>query len=202
VKPLVVVHGTWSRFKDWHEVGSPLRKALQDHDFEVYDFLWSGYCGGFPSPVIVPKDSPEMDGRVMLWCSEGEKLALWCIDRGLESPDLLTHSHGLQVGVFAASAGQSFDHFLSISGPIRSDMAKYRQLARPNIRKWTQVVDPDDDMTIREGQAFDHHLGWAYDLPEGDLTINTPGYGHSGLVLDPTDWGKLKLWEALGVWLV
>ena len=197
MKPIVLCHGTWSRFKDWHEVGSPVRNALKERGFEVYDFLWSGYCGGFPSPVIVPKDTPEMDGRLLLWLSEGEKLALWCKDKGLEAPDLLTHSHGLQVGVFAASLGQKFDHFLSISGPVREDMAKYRQLAKSNISRWIQVVDKEDDMTIRQGEAFDKHLGWAYDLPEADVNIESPGYGHSGLVLDNTDWEKLGIWKAL-----
>jgi hypothetical protein len=133
----------------------------------------------------------------MGWQDSGEKLDLGCQTKGLEAPTLLTHSHGLQVGVFAASVGQKFDHFLSISGPIRSDMSKYRQLARLNIGEWVQVVDPEDDGVIRTGQAFDGHFGWMYDLPEADTNIEVPGYGHSGLVLDPTDWGKLGLWKAL-----
>ena len=133
----------------------------------------------------------------MLWHSEGEKLALFCQVHSLEAPALLTHSHGLQVGVFAASGGQKFTNWLSLSGPVREDMAQYRVLAKNNITKWTQVVDREGDMVIREGQSFDGHFGWMFDLPEADVQIEAPGQGHSGLTLDIDAWADLKLWEAL-----
>ena len=199
MRPLVLIHGTWSRYKDWHLKGSPLRAALEARGFLVYDFLWSGYCGGVPSPVIVPQDAPEIKGELMLWQSEGEKLLYLCRALQYEAPDVISHSHGLQVVSFAAASGQTFGTVLSLSGPVRKDVEPWRKLARPNIQKWIQVVDPEDDMTIREGLAFDGHFGWVYHLPEADQNIEVPGYGHSGLILDIAAWDRLGLWKAMEV---
>lgn len=199
--PLLLCHGTWSRHAEWFRPGSPLWNALVEREYTAFPFLWSGYCGGVPGPIIVPPSSDEIKGSLELWRSEGEKLWYYCRLLGFERPKLLTHSHGLQVGVFAAVAGQPFETFLSLSGPVRGDMGWWRQKARGNIKRWVQVTDPTGkDTTILEGEAFDGHLGWTLSLPEADENIEAPGLGHSGLLtaFDDKEWEELGLWQALG----
>ncbi len=195
---IVLVHGTYGRAAPWHRPGSPLWRALEERGFTPIQFLWSGLCGGVPGPVIVPPSTDEIKGSLELWRSEGEKLAYFCRLMGLERPILLTHSHGLAVGVFAAVAGQKFSTFLSLSGPVRADMAFWRSRARPNIDRWVQATDPTgDDRTILEGEAFDGHVGWNLELPEADVNLSAPHQGHSGLTTDPNAWGPLGLWAQL-----
>ncbi len=197
MRPLVLVHGTWSRTAGWHQPGSPLWKALEDRGYTVIQFKWSGYCGGVPGPVIVPKDS-DIKPELELWRSAGEKLALFVRQLGLERPDVISHSHGLQVVSFAAAPLSEFGTVLSLSGPVRTDMALVREAARPHIARWIQVTDPTGaDRTILAGQAFDGHVGWSYDLPEADLNISAPGQGHSGLTTNLDAWDALNLWTAL-----
>jgi len=197
MKPVVLVHGTWGRADIWHRPEAPLWSALVERGFEPIEFLWSGLLGGYPHPLINPPSTDHMEGDLALWASEGEKLALFCKVHNLVCPDVIPHSHAVQVLSMAAAGGQKFRNVLSLSGPVREDMKKYRQQARPNISRWTQVVDRDGDMTIREGQAFDGHFGWVLDLPEADAQLDAPGQGHSGLCMDIAAWESLGLWNTL-----
>lgn len=201
MKPVILCHGTWGRADIWHRPDSPLWAALVERGFQPIEFLWSGLLGGYPHPIINPPSTDHMEGDLALWASEGEKLGLFCQVHCADWPgdiaDVITHSHGFQVLTFAAAYGWHFKNVLSLSGPVREDMKKYRQQARPNIERLTQVVDRDGDMTIREGQSFDGHFGWVLDLPEADKQIDAPGQGHSGLTLDIKAWDKLGLWKAL-----
>lgn len=194
MKPVVLVHGTWGRADIWHRPDSPLWAALVERGYQPIEFLWSGYLGGYPHPIICPPSTDHMQSTLAMWASEGEKLLYFCRLLGLEQPRAITHSHGLQVLILAAAAGQLFDRVLSLSGPVREDMKAHRQKARPQIQHLTQVVDREGDLTIREGQSFDGHFGWVLDLPEADMQIDAPEQGHSGLTLD------IKAWEELGLW--
>jgi len=202
VTPLILVHGTWGRQAAWHQPGSALWRALEAHGFTVIEFKWSGYCGGVPGPVIVPKTS-DIKPSLELWRSEGEKLGLFCRVLGIERPWVVCHSHGLQVVACAAAADiapQDFGTVLSLSGPVRADMDRIRAVARTAIAYWIQVTDPtDDDRLILEGEAFDGHVGWTHQLPEADLNLEAPGQGHSGLLTNLAAWESrtLNLWSAL-----
>jgi hypothetical protein len=123
-----------------------------------------------PGPIIVPPDTAACRGELQLWKSEGEKLALFCQRLGLERPWVFSHSHGLQLVAYAAAGtdfvfAQRFATAISLSGVVRDDMTWTRQRAAAHIERWVQIVDPDDDQIIREGQMFDGRLGWQYELP-------------------------------------
>ena len=201
MRPLLLVHGTYGRSTGWHKPSSNLWTALESKGFTPIEFLWSGWCGGIPSPVIVSPDTDDLKGSLRLWQSEGEKLALFCQRLGLEAPDVISHSHGLQIVAFAASGvgglclAQTFGTVLSLSGPVRQDMAWVRDRAKSHIRRWVQVYDPVGDLTIREGEAFDGEVGWHYALPEADVNVEARGQGHSGLCTDVQAWGRLGLWQ-------
>ncbi len=202
--PILLLHGTWSRRAAWHKPGSHLWRALLERDFQPIEFLWSGLCGGVPSPVIVPPSTDDLKGSLELWCCAGEKLALFSQRLGVEAPHVISHSHGLQVVSFAASGvgglclAQRFGTVLSLSGPVREDMTQIRQWARSHIQRWVQVTDPTGgDTTILEGEAFDGHVGWTLELPEADANLHAPHQGHSGLTTDINSWGPLGLWAQL-----
>src|SRR3990167_1880321 len=120
------------RAQAWHQPGSALWRACEARGLTPIQFRWSGYCGGVPGPVIVPPDTDDLKGALRLWQSEGEKLALFCQRLGLEAPDVISHSHGLQVVAFAASGvgglcmAQRFGTVPSLSGPVRRGMAWVR----------------------------------------------------------------------------
>ncbi len=201
---LLLVHGTYGRSAPWHRPGSPLWRALEERGFTPIQFLWSGLCGGVPGPVIVPPSTDDLKGTLRLWQSEGEKLALFCQRLGLARPHAITHSHGWNVLACAASgcgnfvSAQDFETVLSLSGPVREDMALIRQLARVHIKRLVQVTDPTGgDTTILEGEAFDGHVGWTLELPEADANLHAPHQGHSGLTTDINSWGPLGLWAQL-----
>ncbi len=147
--------------------------------------------------MIVPPTT-DLKGSLELWRSEGEKLSYFCKLLGLDSPDIVSHSHMIQNVWFAADAGQRFGTVLDLSGPVREDMAFVRSRARGNIGKLVHVTDPTgDDATILEGEAFDGHVGWNLELPEADVNLKAPHQGHSGLTTDPNAWGPLGLWAQL-----
>ncbi len=198
--PILIGHGTWSREAPWHKPGAPLWRALEARGYQPIEFLWSGYCGGVPGPVIVPPSTNDLKGDLELWRSEGEKLLYFCKWLGLEGPLLLSHSHMIQNVWFAAAAGQSFEAVLDLSGPVRDDMGWTRSRGRPHIGRLTHVYDPLGDFTIREGEAFDGHVGWTLALQEADQNIEARGRGHSGLLIafDDKEWEELGLWKALG----
>jgi hypothetical protein len=202
---LVLVHGTWSRAAPWHQRESDVTLEAQACGLAVYEFVWSGILGGV-RPLVKPllddgdpaeakngADTPEL----LLWLDAGEKLALFCQAHGLERPHVLSHSHGLQVVTYAAVKGQRFATAVSVSGPVRDDMRRARWIAKEGITRWVQFFDPINDATIREGEAFDGHPGFAGKLLEGE-SIETPGSGHSGLVLDPGLRERYLLWTYFG----
>lgn len=179
-----------------------MTREATDRGLTVYEFLWSGILGGVrpllngllndgdPDEARNGADQPEL----LLWLDAGEKLALFCQVNGLERPHVLSHSHGLQVVIYAAVRGQRFATAVSVSGPVRDDLRRARWIARDRIRRWVQFYDPVNDRTIRAGEAFDGHPGFAGVLPEGE-SIDTSGSGHSGLVIEPGLRERYKLWS-------
>lgn len=208
MRPVILVHGTWGRDHAWYRPGGALFEALKSRGFDVYSFAWSGFLCGLPTthpgdPTYAHLGADE--GRLVGWLDAGEKLKLFCenLENCLDPfgglrPHVVSHSHGLQVVAFAAALGQRFGTAISISGPIRRDMKRALRAGLGNIERWAQVVDPDDDMTIREGQFGDGEVGWNYDLElQGAINIHTPGSGHSGMTEDIEAWGRHGLFSLL-----
>lgn len=195
--PILFCHGTYGRGARWHREGSPLWAAFVARGFTPLTFLWSGALAGVPTKLAADPFTPYADGKLLPWCSAGEKLRMFCQLHGLERPHVVSHSHGLQVVAFAAASGQRFATALSISGPPRLDMAPVRAIARPNIGRWIQTFDPDpaSDPTIHEGMLFDGGVSLSLELPEGDLSLPVPEHGHSGLLERITTWTAMKLFD-------
>lgn len=98
---------------------------------------------------------------------------------------VVTHSHGLQVALYAARFGLKIDRLLDIAGPVRSDMMDVARLARPNIRRWRHVHSDSSDRWQWFGEFLDGHLGIVRRHPLADDNVGIPRVGHGGLLRDP-----------------
>lgn len=200
---LVLIHGTWGRAQPWHLPGSVFHQAALARGFTIWDFLWSGILAGVLTKLPgdpLEKASGADVGMLLPWLDAGEKLVLQLKTWGIfDDPDLrvFSHSHGLQVWTYACVKGAQCKTAVSVSGPVRDDVQRARRIAMARIGRWVQFADPTGaDKTIVEGEMFNGHLGATFALPEGE-TIDTPGTGHHGLLVDAAALEQYKPLELL-----
>lgn len=108
----------------------------------------------------------------------------------------ITHSHGLQVALWAAKYGLKIDRLLDIAGPVRKDMMPIAQEARPNIRRWMHVHSNASDYTQWLGEMFDGHFGIVRKHPLADENVEIKNVGHGGLMREPKDF---PMWLTRGL---
>lgn len=173
---LVVVHGTWGLDRGWWRAESLLMQAAVRAGCVLPDpadpYLWSGELG-------VRDHGP--------WTSAAHALIWYCAAKQLERPNLLTHSHGIQVAAYAAAWGQKFGLVVDVSGPPRFDMEAVYAAAKANIAHWMHVWN-EGDMVILEGQVgAGRPEGYIRTMAAADQNVEIPrGFGHSGLLDDVT----------------
>jgi hypothetical protein len=108
---------------------------------------------------------------------------------------IVTHSHGLQVALYAAALGLKIDRLLTFMGPVRKDMMSIAEQARKNIRSWRFVRSDESDRWQWFGELFDGHLGVVRNHPLADINERVPHVGHAGVLRDPANF---PLWESNG----
>lgn len=189
----IPVHGTWGfppKVGDWWRPESHLRCWLEhSHGLAPLrptdPFLWDGDL------FLVPLKGRQHTG----WRAAAAALRWYLRDESyvpIAERRVVSHSHGLQPILYACAEGLKIDRLLSITGPIRGDMADVARAARPNIRRWVHV-HADEDWTQVGGALLDGVWGihrvaeWAH--PDGTITradenVKIPGVGHSGLLRD------------------
>ncbi len=109
---------------------------------------------------------------------------------------IVTHSHGLQVALWAAALGLKIDRLLDIAGPVRKDMMDTATAARPNIKHWMHFHSDASDKWQWLGEMFDGHFGIVRAHKLADINIGFPGVGHGNLLRDPT---LFHQWMDLGL---
>lgn len=108
---------------------------------------------------------------------------------------IVSHSHGLQVVLYAAAAGLKIDRFLDIAGPVRQDMLAIAKLARPNIHRWLHVHSDWHDYMQILGELLAGN--WPVrQHPLADQNVGVPKVGHSGLLYDAE---YFPLWQSDGL---
>jgi hypothetical protein len=106
--------------------------------------------------------------------------------------NLIAHSHGLQVVLFACAGGLKVARLISVGAPVRRDMAPIAAAARPNIGAWLHLYSDCTDRWQWLGELFDGHLGIVRAHPLADRNERIPRAGHGGLLRDAE---RFALWK-------
>ena len=201
---LIAGTGSWKPgVQDWFIPGSPFTAFLRAHGVEVVagtngrPFTWSTGVGGI--------GFGDEDHRV--WQGAGENLydyivPPFCPDRRIPiaETNIIAHSHGLQVALYACAAGLGVDTLISVGSPIRKDMDTTARLARRYIRRWIHVHSDRSDRWQWYGTLFDGAFGIKREHPLADVNVGIPKVGHSTILRDPamfTHWQERGLLAAL-----
>lgn len=175
----------------WWQPGSPFLAYMADHGirFEGYEpFEWSCDLDGV---------FWELSRRHRDWRAGGKALRYYLGGAYLPvTPDVvMAHSHGLQVALYAASEGVQIPVLVSIMSPVREDMRRVAEAARPNISWWLHLYTPKD-WTQRLGTWFDGKWGAGRQHPLADVNMPIHGVEHGSLVSDPR---RFPLWDVYGI---
>lgn len=185
----VLVAGThdWSDDRTgWYAPGSSFVDLLQSQGItpvfaDGRPYTWSTALGG------VGFGNRDLAG----WEAAGINLLAYCVpplcpSYRIPGDDLLviTHSHGLQVALFAFAHGLK-GRLIDVSGPVRKDMEMITRLALPNIRHWLHIHSDRSDTWQWLGELFDGKLGIVRQHWAADRNDCVPKVGHSDLLRDP-----------------
>jgi hypothetical protein len=166
----------------------------RNHEGEAVPFIWSTNLGGVGFG----------DGDLLVWASAGWNLYWFCVppqcpERAVPGDQLnvITHSHGMQVALYAAALGLKIHTLITVTGPPRKDMRDVTAKARPNIKHWLHIHSDNSDWWQVFGTLFDGKVGSGRKHPSADVNVRVDDVGHSGLLRNPTQFAQ---WQEQG-WL-
>lgn len=194
---MILVAGTnsWDNDDDvdWFHPKHPFAKMLQDSGISVLDdnglpFIWTTNVDG-----LVVERKNHID-----WSAGGAALSYFTRMKQETVPDIIAHSHGLQVVLYAcANHGMRVNVLISVGSPVRKDMEEIAKKARLNIGHWIHIHSDKSDKWQWLGELFDGKFGIVREHPLADRNDFVPKVGHSELLRDPK---KYPLWKQKG-WL-
>lgn len=189
-------HGLEGPTGQWWWPTSPFAQFLGQHDISLVasdPFEWSTGLNG----VV---------GQPMDWVAGGTNLRQYlvpplCPDRRVPGAEvnLIAHSHGLQVVLYAAQMGLKINRLISVCSPVRWDVMRSCPEARANIKSWLHLFSDETDYMQVLGEFFDQgHFGIVRRHPWADANAFIgPGLGHGDILRDPANF---HLWMEKG-WL-
>lgn len=179
----ILVDGTHGehRENDWSAPGSEFRKRMAVNGLVAVQppFEWTTALDG-------------LWGKNVSWQVGGNNLFYHlvpplCPERAVPSDELIViaFSHGVQVALYAFAAGLR-GRLISVCPPIRSDMFRVAQVARPNILRWLNLYGNWKDVWAVAGAIRDGHFGIQRSYPAGfcDTQEKVAG-GHGAALRDP-----------------
>lgn len=188
-------HSTLRKESQWWEPGSPFNQLLQRNGLtpaRTRPFIWSSNLDGVS---FWPWQWFRKDNHVD-WKAAGEALISYLeLVPYVEDRNLIAHSHGLQVVLYAAAAGMPINSLISVMSPVRGDMKDVAQAARPNIGRWLHLHSDKSDKMQMWGGLFDGQWGVHRTHPLADENQPFPGIGHS-TILHPEN---MALWKSEGL---
>lgn len=198
----VAVGGTWAwsggkpKPTDWYssesEFAAFLRARGHEHMAPSRPFIWTTELTGVLSWRFW--QSP----KLTTWEAGGHALYAYCDSPGCSHDDgqdicVITHSHGLQVALYAAALGLRIRTLIDVSGPVREDMHAIALDARKNIGNWLHIHSDSSDKIQVGGGLFDGHVGVERKVRiPGVINAEWPGVGHSRLLNEPA---LFPIWE-------
>ncbi len=183
---LVAIHGTWGSQDTWFLPESPVMQAARRQGCVLppEPFRWSGQLGSGLSRRP--------------WQLAAMHLRWYLAAYGVPRPNVLSHSHGVQVLAYAAFAeGLSFGRIVDVEGPVVSSIAPAYAALRVACEAWTHTYNHGDSV-ILEGEE----PTWLPVLENPHATVNMPiddRYQHSGLFEDVAKVSELLLTLSDGV---
>jgi len=196
MKQVILIPGThgWDGFrKDWYSPGAPFHDfipTVPGHELVCPDepFVWSSRLGGIGFG----------DDDLVVYRAAGENLYHYavpprCPDKLIAPEDLvvISHSHGLQVVLYAAARGLKIALLIDISGPVRADMMPTALLAKPNIKRWVHTYGGRRDRWQWLGGLFDGHVGIERKHPLAE-NLQVPGADHGEVLREPRHQPMMK----------
>lgn len=135
------------------------------------------------------------------WQAGGEACGSFLAGVPYARRNLISHSHGGQVGIYAG-LDRSIRTLVTIGTPVRGDMQQVYEEARPNIGYHLHICDDTWDLWGTLGQVFDGDVTlhrvfpktWAFGP---DLTLTLRAIGHGKVLRDPRE---IRRWVDQG-WL-
>lgn len=180
----------------WADPGSPFRTQVIDPQgllVAARVTYWTGDVNGLPHWL-----NPWAGDALSDWRLGGEFLAETLARLPLMDRNILTHSHGVQVGAFAAAL-VPVNRFVSICGPVREDMAPVYTAAVAHTTRFVQVFAQDFDWTAWVGTWFSGRPAlYSGSLPGAHVNLGLAGIGHSTLLYDAAAY---PLWFTHGLLL-
>lgn len=204
--PVMGTHG-WSfgmKTGRWWCGDSPFAEMMIEHGLVVLcrtrPFVWTTDLNGHHFWELRKKAR----GDHRDWAAGGENLFTYCVPP-LEpyaaippvQVNIVCHSHGLNVVLYAAALGLKINRLISVASPVRDDMTEVAKMARPNITLWRHLHSDASDRTQWLGELFDGviNVAGARAHPLADVNELIPGVGHSRLLEDPA---CLPMWHERG----
>lgn len=195
---VVLVGGTWSwrghaTAGEWYQAGAPFVTFLEAEGVEVVSkhkpFVWTSRVNGLFWQRAKHRDWDA--GGAALSCYLDPAIPHVGIGPGDSYHAVLTHSHGLQVALYAcAYHGARIPLLIDVSGPVRQDMEVTARTARPHIGRWLHLSSDWSDRMQWLGELFDGSFAIkrkaVWDTVWADASIGIPHVGHSGLLREPT----------------
>ena len=185
----VLIPGTrsWDGTKtDWYSPGSLFVSYLASLDIALLDtdhpFVWSTDLGG----IGFGKND------LLVWRAAGVNLYQYlipprCSDRRVSPDDtlIITHSHGLQVALYAAAYGLKIHTLIDVAGPVRKDMMDTAEHARHNIRHWVHIHAGPKDRWQWLGELFDGNIGIVRQHPLANVNLEIKDANHGDALRNP-----------------
>ena len=190
---------SWGVKGEWWQAGSPFTQFMTSEGFEILNpdrpFLWStdlnghkGWLRWFRKQNTDHKDWQAGGASLLYYLDGGAK------DCGIPYVDrnVIAHSHGLQVVLYACSMGLRVRRLISVGSPIRHDMSTLMAQASKQIGFWLHLHDTSDDGIQIAGEFGDGRIGRARVCPFAHMNIGFEEVGHSKLLRDPS---RFHLWQ-------
>lgn len=164
----------------WWQSGSAFTNYLLESDLKILHpempFIWDTDISG----VFWTRGNRD-------WQAAGAALRSYfeLAQTPMEDRNIVAHSHGLQVVLYACGQGLQIRNLISVGGPVRVDMEEVAKVARLRIGYWLAISDPDDQIQ-REGEWFDGAFGYVSKNKYADVNDQIKGIAHSNVLYDPS----------------